>query len=104
MPFKPHYLLVALTLCWFVTLQAFPMIGCAACSKCRCIRTSSDFISPRLYHKIEILTPGAHCRQTEIIITKKDKATVCVTPDARWIKKVISKLQSNNKKKRSADV
>ncbi|CAB1319260.1 unnamed protein product [Coregonus sp. 'balchen'] len=64
---------------------AFPMIGCAACSKCRCIRTSSDFISPRL-------------------ITKKDKATVCVTPDARWIKKVISKLQSNKKKKRSADV
>uniref|UniRef100_A0A8C7T5K2 Chemokine interleukin-8-like domain-containing protein n=1 Tax=Oncorhynchus mykiss TaxID=8022 RepID=A0A8C7T5K2_ONCMY len=72
---------------------AFPMNGCAACQKCRCIRTSSAFISPRLFHRIEILPPGAHCRQTEIIVTKKDKATVCVTPDARWINKVIVKLQ-----------
>uniref|UniRef100_A0A8C8D3G6 Chemokine interleukin-8-like domain-containing protein n=1 Tax=Oncorhynchus tshawytscha TaxID=74940 RepID=A0A8C8D3G6_ONCTS len=67
------------------------MNGCAACQKCRCIRTSSAFISPRLFHRIEILPPGAHCRQTEIIVTKKDKATVCVTPDARWINKVIVK-------------
>ncbi|XP_064867429.1 C-X-C motif chemokine 13-like [Oncorhynchus nerka] len=106
MPFKTHYLLysVSLTLCWFVALQAFPMNGCAACQKCLCIRTSSAFISPRLFHRIEILPPGAHCRQTEIIVTKKDKATVCVTPDARWINKVIVKLQSTNKKKRSAEL
>ncbi|XP_071260424.1 C-X-C motif chemokine 13-like isoform X1 [Salvelinus alpinus] len=105
MPFKPHYLLVSLTLCWFVALQAaFPMNGCAACQKCRCIRTSSAFISPRQFHRIEILPPGAHCRQTEIIVTKKDKATVCVTPDARWINKVIAKLQRTNKKKRSAEL
>ncbi|XP_038839531.1 C-X-C motif chemokine 13-like [Salvelinus namaycush] len=104
MPFKPHYLLVSLTLCWFVALQAFPMNGCAACQKCRCIRTSSAFISPRLFHRIEILPPGAHCRQTEIIVTKKDKAAVCVTPDARWINKVIAKLQRTNKKKRSAEL
>uniref|UniRef100_A0A8C7CBW8 Uncharacterized protein n=1 Tax=Oncorhynchus kisutch TaxID=8019 RepID=A0A8C7CBW8_ONCKI len=37
------------------------MNGCAACQKCRCIRTSSAFISPRLFHRIEILPPGAHC-------------------------------------------
>ncbi|XP_045567972.1 C-X-C motif chemokine 13 isoform X1 [Salmo salar] len=85
-------------------LSTFPMNGCAACQKCRCIRTSSAFISPRLFHRIEILPPGAHCRQTEIIVTKKDKATVCVTPDARWINKVITKLQSSNKKKRSAEL
>uniref|UniRef100_A0A8C7RFU7 Chemokine interleukin-8-like domain-containing protein n=1 Tax=Oncorhynchus mykiss TaxID=8022 RepID=A0A8C7RFU7_ONCMY len=77
----------------YSAFHSFPMNGCAACQKCRCIRTSSAFISPRLFHRIEILPPGAHCRQTEIIVTKKDKATVCVTPDARWINKVIVKLQ-----------
>uniref|UniRef100_A0A8C8D6X4 Chemokine interleukin-8-like domain-containing protein n=1 Tax=Oncorhynchus tshawytscha TaxID=74940 RepID=A0A8C8D6X4_ONCTS len=53
----------------FISLltYSFPMNGCAACQKCRCIRTSSAFISPRLFHRIEILPPGAHCRQTEII-------------------------------------
>uniref|UniRef100_A0A4W5PTX9 Chemokine interleukin-8-like domain-containing protein n=1 Tax=Hucho hucho TaxID=62062 RepID=A0A4W5PTX9_9TELE len=97
MPFKPHYLLVVLTLCCFAVLHALPMGGFAPRLKCRCIRTSSAFISPVWFHKMEILPPGAHCSRIEIIITKKDKTIVCVNPEARWINKVIDRLQSNNK-------
>uniref|UniRef100_A0A4W5Q769 Chemokine interleukin-8-like domain-containing protein n=1 Tax=Hucho hucho TaxID=62062 RepID=A0A4W5Q769_9TELE len=72
---------------------ALPMGGFAPRLKCRCIRTSSAFISPVWFHKMEILPPGAHCSRIEIIITKKDKTIVCVNPEARWINKVIDRLQ-----------
>ncbi|CAB1322431.1 unnamed protein product [Coregonus sp. 'balchen'] len=101
MPFKPHYLLVVLTVYWFAALHALPMGGFAPRLTCRCIRTSSAFISPARFHRLEILPPGAHCRHIEIIVTKKDNTIVCVNPKARWIKKVIAQLQSN---KRSAGV
>ncbi|NP_001134571.1 C-X-C motif chemokine 13 precursor [Salmo salar] len=95
MLFKPHYLLVVLTLCCFAALHAFPMGGFAPRRTCRCIRTSSAFISPMRFHKLEILPAGSHCSRIEIIVTKKDKTIVCVNPEARWINKVIALLQRN---------
>uniref|UniRef100_A0A673WKI0 Chemokine interleukin-8-like domain-containing protein n=1 Tax=Salmo trutta TaxID=8032 RepID=A0A673WKI0_SALTR len=54
----------------FISLLTYcsPNTFYALLVRCRCIRTSSAFISPRLFHRIEILPPGAHCRQTEIIL------------------------------------
>nr|XP_046204737.1 C-X-C motif chemokine 13-like isoform X2 [Oncorhynchus gorbuscha] len=95
MPFKPHYLLVVLTLCCVAALHAFPMGGFAPRVTCRCIRTSPAFISPTRFHKLEILPAGAHCSRMEMIVTKKDKTIICVNPEAKWIKKVIARLQSN---------
>ncbi|XP_063050521.1 interleukin-8 [Engraulis encrasicolus] len=60
---------------------------------CRCPRTTGSFISPRHYKKLEIITPGAYCRQTEIIITLKSNKTVCVAPETDWINKVIRMMQ-----------
>ncbi|XP_024293897.1 C-X-C motif chemokine 13 [Oncorhynchus tshawytscha] len=97
MPFKPHYLLVVLTLCCIAALHAFPMGGFAPRLTCRCIRTSPAFISPTRFHKLEILPAGAHCSRMEMIVTKKDKTIVCVNPEAKWINKVIARLQSNTK-------
>lgn len=50
-----------------LTVSAFPMDGIATNNKCQCLTTTSAVIPPRLFHKIEILPPGAHCRKTEIL-------------------------------------
>ncbi|XP_030622215.1 interleukin-8 [Chanos chanos] len=68
------------------------MDGFAFGHKCRCVRTTSSFIHPRQYKKIEILPVGANCRRTEILILKKNNNTVCVNPDAKWVKKVINRF------------
>ncbi|XP_034152518.1 C-X-C motif chemokine 13-like [Esox lucius] len=97
MPFTSTYLLVVLTICSFTLLHAIPMEGFAPVS-CRCIRSSSDFIPPKLFKRMEILPAGAHCRYTEIIITKEDHSTICVSPEAKWINKLIAKLQKKIQK------
>ncbi|KAJ8005529.1 hypothetical protein DPEC_G00118900 [Dallia pectoralis] len=97
MLFMSHNLLVALTLCSFAVIQAFPMEGFAPI-KCRCIQTSPNFVHPRLFKRLEILPAGAHCRYTEIIITKKDNSTVCVAPDEKWINRLVAKLQQKQKR------
>ncbi|KAJ8005594.1 hypothetical protein DPEC_G00119560 [Dallia pectoralis] len=100
MLFMSHNLLVALTLCSLTVIQAFPMDDFAQI-KCRCIRTSSNFIPTRQFQRLEIVPAGAHCRYTEIIITKKDNSIVCVTPGVKWIDRVISDLQKKNKRRPS---
>lgn len=50
-----------------LTVSAFPMDGIATNNKCQCLTTTSAIIPPRLFHKIEILPPGAHCRKIEIL-------------------------------------
>uniref|UniRef100_A0A3P9A1M8 Chemokine interleukin-8-like domain-containing protein n=1 Tax=Esox lucius TaxID=8010 RepID=A0A3P9A1M8_ESOLU len=95
MLFMSHHLLLALTLCSFTVLRAIPMEGFAPVS-CRCIRSSSDFIPPRLFKRMEILPAGAQCRYTEIIITKKDNSIICVTPEAKWINEVIRSKPATN--------
>ncbi|XP_046872742.1 interleukin-8 [Hypomesus transpacificus] len=95
-------LLSILAFCCNISVHAFPE-GFGPTLKCQCIRTSSVPVAPRLIRTIKIQTPGASCRQTEIIITKKDNSTVCFNPDEKWIHKVISKLQRLKKQKRSAE-
>ncbi|KFQ07536.1 Interleukin-8, partial [Haliaeetus albicilla] len=52
---------------------------------CRCVKTTSDYISPKRYESIEIRPVGSTCRRTEIRVARK----VCVNPDAPWVKKLL---------------
>ncbi|KAG5841127.1 hypothetical protein ANANG_G00196290 [Anguilla anguilla] len=85
-------LLTALTVCCFAALFVLPIEGFAVGVSCRCLRTPSTFIHPRQFKRLEIIPLGAHCRQTEILITLKNDRTVCANPNAKWIKNVIERV------------
>ncbi|XP_018970307.1 C-X-C motif chemokine 13-like [Cyprinus carpio] len=97
-----YLLLAATAACCFTTLFALPMDGVATNRNCQCVTTSSSIIPTRLFQRIEILPPGAHCRKTEILITKKDNKTVCINPEAQWIKKILTKVMSKRSVKESS--
>ncbi|XP_067261808.1 interleukin-8 [Chanodichthys erythropterus] len=97
MALHSYLLLAAAAVYCFTTLDAIPMDGFATNNMCQCLTTSSSVIPPRLFQRIEILPPGAHCRKTEILITKKDNKTVCINPDARWINNFISKVMRSKR-------
>ncbi|KAM6301202.1 interleukin-8-like [Aegotheles albertisi] len=61
---------------------------------CRCVKTTSDYISSKRYESIEIRPVGSTCRRTEIIIKLKSSGKVCVNPDAPWVKKLLKRLAS----------
>ncbi|KAM9030321.1 interleukin-8-like isoform 1-T1 [Ara ararauna] len=65
---------------------------------CRCIKTTSDYMSPKRYESIEIRPVGSTCRRTEIIIKLKTSGKVCVNPDAPWVKKLLKRIASTKKK------
>ncbi|KAI4893531.1 hypothetical protein NFI96_011214 [Prochilodus magdalenae] len=92
-------LLLAVTaLCCLAIVSAVPMDGFSTDHKCRCLTTTSDPISPRHFQRIEIIPPSAYCRTTEILITLKNNNTVCVSPDATWVKVLLSKIIQRSKK------
>ncbi|XP_073696038.1 alveolar macrophage chemotactic factor [Garra rufa] len=92
------YLVLAATAVYcFTTVSALPMEGFDSSSRCHCVTTSTAVIPPRLFQKIEILPPGAHCRKIEILITKKDNKTVCIDPDAPWINRVFTKVMRSRR-------
>ncbi|XP_008066244.1 C-X-C motif chemokine 13 [Carlito syrichta] len=63
--------------------------------KCRCIQETSSYIAPRIIERLQVLPRGNGCPKTEIIIWKKNKSIVCVTPQAKWIQKIIKNLKKN---------
>ncbi|KAM6268244.1 C-X-C motif chemokine 2-like isoform 1-T1 [Spheniscus humboldti] len=65
---------------------------------CRCVKTTSDYLSPKRYESIEIRPVGSTCRRTEIIIKLKASGKVCVNPDAPWVKKLLKRIASTKKK------
>ncbi|KAK7164821.1 hypothetical protein R3I94_003267 [Phoxinus phoxinus] len=97
MSLNSYLLLAAFAFCCFTPRMAFPMDGFSTNNKCQCLATTSAVIPPRLFQKIEILPPGAHCRKIEILITKKDNKTVCINPEARWINSFISKVMRSRR-------
>ncbi|NXA40192.1 IL8 protein, partial [Eudromia elegans] len=58
---------------------------------CRCIKTTSEYISPKRYESLEIRPVGSTCRRTEIIIKLKS-SKVCVNPEALWVKKLLKRI------------
>ncbi|XP_051519012.1 interleukin-8-like [Myxocyprinus asiaticus] len=97
MSLRTYLLLAAVTVCCFSTLLAISMEGFTPNNKCHCLITTDHFIPPQFFKRIEILPPGAHCRKTEILITKKDNKTVCVDPKAKWINNVVSKVMKSKR-------
>uniref|UniRef100_A0A8C1KC97 Chemokine interleukin-8-like domain-containing protein n=1 Tax=Cyprinus carpio TaxID=7962 RepID=A0A8C1KC97_CYPCA len=89
-------LLAATAVCCFTTLCASPVKGFGV-NKCQCVTTTSSIIPSRVFQRIEIVPPGAHCPKTEILITLKDSRTVCIDPEARWINNVISKVMRSQR-------
>ncbi|XP_071368628.1 interleukin-8-like [Centroberyx affinis] len=82
MPTKP-LLLAALTLCCVLVLHVVPSMSEL---RCRCRQTSATPIPRRSIKKLELMPAGGHCRQVEIIVTKRNGKVVCVDPKPRWIK------------------
>ncbi|XP_051540717.1 C-X-C motif chemokine 13 [Myxocyprinus asiaticus] len=97
MPQRTYLLLAAVTICCFTTLLAVSMEGFTSNNKCHCLTTTATIIPSRFFKRIEILPPGAHCRKTEILITKKDNKIVCVDPEAKWINNVVSKVMKSKR-------
>ncbi|XP_078414352.1 alveolar macrophage chemotactic factor-like [Cetorhinus maximus] len=60
--------------------------------RCKCIRSTADFISPRHMKEIEIIPCGPHCPQVEIIATLKKGRQTCLDPNAPWVKKMVKKI------------
>ncbi|KAK2911866.1 hypothetical protein QQF64_027731 [Cirrhinus molitorella] len=92
-----HLLLAAIAVYCITTVFALPMDGFDYSGRCQCVTTTSSRIPTSVFQRIEILPPGAHCRKTEILITKKDNKTVCIDPDAQWINKVITKVMRSKR-------
>ncbi|XP_064919012.1 interleukin-8 isoform X1 [Columba livia] len=65
---------------------------------CRCVKTTSDYISPKRYESIEIRPVGSTCRRPEIIIKLRPSGKVCVNPDAPWVKKLLKRIASTKKR------
>ncbi|XP_051955251.1 C-X-C motif chemokine 3-like [Xyrauchen texanus] len=94
MSLRTYLLLAAVAVCCFSTLLAVSMEGF---NKCHCLITTDHIIPSRFFKRIEILPPGAHCRKTEILITKKDNKTVCVDPKAKWFNNIVSKVMKSKR-------
>ncbi|XP_078141482.1 interleukin-8 isoform X2 [Centroberyx gerrardi] len=90
MPTKPQ-LLAALTVCCILLLHVVPSTSEL---RCRCRRTTSTPIPRRLIKKLEFMPAGGHCRQDEIIVTKRNGFVVCIDPDAGWLPELLRLSQS----------
>ncbi|KAB5528582.1 hypothetical protein PHYPO_G00141880 [Pangasianodon hypophthalmus] len=100
MPLSAHLLLAVTALCCVATMFAFPLEGFTRGHQCRCLSTTDTYMNPRWFQTIEIVPAGPHCRSSEVIITLKDKKTVCVEPEAGWVQRIISKvIKSKDSKK-----
>ncbi|XP_066431026.1 C-X-C motif chemokine 13-like [Eleutherodactylus coqui] len=53
--------------------------------RCKCLRTTNDFIHQQHFHRINIYHERENCRRKEIIIFLKNRNRVCVNPEAEWV-------------------
>nr|CCC15120.1 chemokine [Gallus gallus] len=96
----------AAVLPWMVLLLLLVMMSMSQAAilevngnlNCRCVKTTSDYISPKRYDSIELRPVGSTCRRIEIIIKLKSSAKVCVNPDAPWVKKLLKRIAGTKKR------
>uniref|UniRef100_A0A8C5NZU5 C-X-C motif chemokine ligand 13 n=1 Tax=Jaculus jaculus TaxID=51337 RepID=A0A8C5NZU5_JACJA len=62
--------------------------------KCKCLRTTSVMIPLSFVERIEVIPPGNGCPNKEVIIWTKNKSAICLSPQAKWVQKVIRRLRS----------
>ncbi|XP_029943662.1 C-X-C motif chemokine 13-like [Salarias fasciatus] len=88
--------LAALTLCCcFTCLHSSPP------RHCRCIGVVPCCVPRRFIRKIEVIPNSGNCRRTEVIITRKNNSTDCVSPNDPRLKGL---LQSMSLRQRRAAV
>ncbi|XP_060781309.1 permeability factor 2-like isoform X2 [Neoarius graeffei] len=61
--------------------------------RCRCTETVSKEIPHHRIVKMEILQPGPHCKNTEIIATVKFRKEfeICLNPKAKWVQNALKR-------------
>ncbi|XP_069482625.1 C-X-C motif chemokine 13 [Ambystoma mexicanum] len=67
--------------------------GIYAEQRCRCLRQTAAFISPTRYAGLQIIPSGTNCQRVEVIFTLTSGQMVCVAPEAKWLSKLLKKLQ-----------
>uniref|UniRef100_A0A8C4PWB1 Chemokine interleukin-8-like domain-containing protein n=1 Tax=Eptatretus burgeri TaxID=7764 RepID=A0A8C4PWB1_EPTBU len=89
-----HKYIVALALVLIVACTFSEGINIGVGSRCKCPSVQSHFIHPNRFHNLEIIPPSSSCSQTEIIVILKSDLTntVCLDPQANWVKRVMDKL------------
>ncbi|CAD7669035.1 unnamed protein product [Nyctereutes procyonoides] len=64
-------------------------------TRCQCIQTHSDFVSPKFITNVQLIPEGAHCSRKEIIVTLKDEKLICLDPEAEWVMIIIKKITNS---------
>ncbi|XP_040182284.1 interleukin-8-like isoform X1 [Rana temporaria] len=70
----------------------------AADMRCQCVKTLSKPIQIQQVLKLELINSGPYCPKVEVIVTLKRGSIVCLTPEAKWVKRLISKILKRAKK------
>ncbi|XP_012515308.1 PREDICTED: platelet basic protein [Propithecus coquereli] len=63
--------------------------------RCTCVKTVSE-IHPKNIQNLEIINPGAHCSNVEVIATLKNGRKICLNPEAPMIKKIVQKMMKGD--------
>ncbi|XP_036083708.1 C-X-C motif chemokine 13 [Rousettus aegyptiacus] len=64
--------------------------------KCRCTKTTSKLVSlKKKISGVQFWPPGNGCPMQEIIVTLKNKSTVCLNPKAEWVQSLLKRLWKN---------
>ncbi|XP_073456458.1 interleukin-8-like [Aquarana catesbeiana] len=66
--------------------------------RCQCVKTLSKPIQMQQVLKLELINSGPYCPKVEVIVTLKRGSSVCLTPEAKWVKRLISKILKRAKK------
>ncbi|XP_012875626.1 PREDICTED: C-X-C motif chemokine 5 [Dipodomys ordii] len=67
--------------------------------RCTCLNTSLK-VHPKRIARLQVTPAGPQCSKVEVIASLKNGNTVCLDPDAPWIKKVLEKMLDSGNKKR----
>ncbi|XP_069868411.1 alveolar macrophage chemotactic factor-like [Dipodomys merriami] len=96
-------LLLLLLLPWSQPLvEAVPVSASAVVVRelrCTCLNTSLK-VHPKTITRLQVTPAGPQCSKVEVIASLKNGNTVCLDPEAPWIKKVLEKMLDSGNKKR----
>ncbi|XP_072435402.1 interleukin-8-like [Chiloscyllium punctatum] len=79
--------MTAILLLCAIAAKGIPILGVQG--RCRCLKTTSNFIDPRTIKNLQYIPKGPNCETQEIIITTKNGQRYCVSPDTEWVKIII---------------
>ncbi|NP_001373708.1 C-X-C motif chemokine 11-1 precursor [Danio rerio] len=69
--------------------------------RCVCLGAGLNMVKPVLIEKIEILPSSPSCGHMEVIATLKNGAGKrCLNPKSKFTKKIIDKIEKNNRNAR----